>query len=582
MSLHQKAKLSTLIKFTHIKQRIAKQNLAARIKLGQPRTSWQLCLLAVIGGLCSSLLIVLFTWCIDSIQLLFLEDADNYNSLTSSSRLLLPIMGALVMLIFARLTGYQYIRSGIPFVLHRLKVAYGVIPLRNTINQFFGGMVALASGFSVGKEGPSVHLGAAVSGYIGKHLELPYNSVRTLCACGVAAGIAACFNTPIAAVVFVMEVILREYKVHMFIPIMLAAIIGSMVTSSVFGTGQSFEFFNLVSLEFSHYPVILVLGVVLGAVASVFNHYIVFFIERYQQMHVFKRFMAVALITGIVGVAIPPALGTDLSAISVSLSNEWQPSWLLALLLAKCLLTVVAIGLGIPGGVIGPILGIGAVAGAFTASLLTGWMPEEHLTSDLALMGMAGFMAATLNAPLAALLAVVEMSNQLDVVLPAMIVISAACLSAGQFFNNRSIFVMQLNVQNLSYRKPPLENTLQRIGVLGIADQRINVIGQHEKSALCIKDAVNNKYKLIQRIPSEDGNEFYWNEVVESEHEEIRIRQHKLLPVCGKETLAEAYLLLKDNRTGGVYVYDKDPNSILGIITFEQIRIYLVEGKTTS
>lgn len=568
-----------MITLANIKQEISQQKLNARIKLGQARTSWQLCVLAMLGGMGAASLIVLFTWCIDSIQSLFLEDKDNYNSLSASSRLLLPIGGAVIILFFAKLTGYKYTRSGIPFVLHRLKVAYGSIPLRNTINQFFGGMIALASGFSVGKEGPAVHLGAAISGYIGTRLAIPYNSVRTLCACGVAAGIAACFNTPIAAVIFVMEVILREYKVHMFIPIMLAAIIGSMMTSTVFGSAQAFSFFNQVQLEFEHYPALLALGVGIGAIATLFNRYIVFFIQRYQHVHIAKRFMAVAVITGIVGVTIPAALGTDLSAITVSLSNEWHFTWLFALLLAKCLLTVVAIGLGIPGGIIGPILGIGAIIGAFTASVISGFVPSEHLTSDFALMGMAGFMAATLNAPLAALLAVLELSNQLDIVLPAMIVISASCLSAGQLFNNRSVFVMQLNVQKLAYRKPPLENTLQRIGVLGMMRRDFKVVEASNEASLSLEELIKSHAYLIQHEVTNEGDDYYWNEVVDPDADEIRLRQHKLLPIGDRETLAEAYWALKESRSGGVYVHGKTQNDILGIITFEQIRTYLIEGK---
>ena len=88
-------------------------------------------------------------------------------------------------------------------------------------------------------------------------------------------------------------------------------------------------------------------------------------------------------------------------------------------------------------------------------------------------MGMAGFMAASLNAPLAALLAVVELSGQLEIVVPAMIVITISSIISGQVFKNRSIFTMQLDVQNLVYSKPPIEKTLQKIGVLGLMIEKV-------------------------------------------------------------------------------------------------------------
>ena len=213
-------------------------------RLALPQTSWQLCLLAAIGGFASAMLVVLFIFTIEGVQSFFMSEKDDYNSLTPLSRFQLPIIGAVVILFFAWLTGYKYIRSGIPFVLHRLKIANGVIPFRNTVNQFIGSAVALIAGFSVGREGPAVHLGAACSSYIGNKLNLPYNAIRSLSACGIAAGIAACFNTPIAAVLFVMEVILREYKVHIFIPVMIAAIVGSMTTSSIFGPTHEFGYFT--------------------------------------------------------------------------------------------------------------------------------------------------------------------------------------------------------------------------------------------------------------------------------------------------------------------------------------------------
>ena len=102
------------------------------------------------------------------------------------------------------------------------------------------------------------------------------------------------------------------------------------------------------------------------------------------------------------------------------------------------------------------------------------------MLSDFALMGMAGFMAATLNAPLAALLAVVELSNQLEVIVPAMLVISASCLASGQFFKNRSIFIMQLDMQKLVYRKQPIEDSLHHIGALGVMQTKLTIVDERQ------------------------------------------------------------------------------------------------------
>ncbi|WP_259369122.1 chloride channel protein [Colwellia sp. MB3u-55] len=545
-------------------------------------------MLAALGGTASALLVVLFTYSIETVQSFYLVQKNNYTSLSALSRFHLPIVGGLVILFFAWLTGYQYLRTGIPFVLHRLKVANGIIPFRNTLNQFFGSVIALASGFSVGKEGPAIHLGAACSSYLGNKLNLPFNTIRTLCACGIAAGISACFNTPIAAVIFVMEVILREYKVHIFIPVMIASITGSMISRSLLGPTHEFGYFSKISLSFDHYPILIILGLILGLLAYGFNRYLVLIIKYSSSIHIVPRIMLAALITGILGFFVPFAMGTDLSVITFALENNIPLQLLLGVLFAKILMTITALGLGIPGGIIGPIIGIGAIVGTCVSILVTGYLPGENFAGDYALMGMAGFLAATLNAPLAALLTVVELSNQLEVVVPAMIVITTACVFSGQFFNNRSVFVMQLEQQGLKYRKSPIEKSLQRIGVLGVLQENISVYQQ--ECSLEVFRALKNvellNHVIIEVAPETESlspySTFSWLKIKhDSGTKRVEIVQLQLLPLQSQSTLAEAYLALIEQRDGGVYIYDNDPNEILGIITFEQIRSYLLEGKTT-
>jgi len=216
---------------------------ALREEVAHPRTSIQLCMLGIVGGTCAALIIILFRLCVEWLQETGVSSLQSVLTYDWLVWLIMPFISVGLILFIAFLTGFKHYRLGIPFVIHRVKYYYGHIPFRTTINQFFGGMLALAGGFVVGREGPSVHLGASGSSFLGQWLRLPYNSIRILAGCGIAAGISASFNTPFAAVIFVMEVVLREYKIHIFVPVMLAAACGSGAHSHcIWGSKRAFVF----------------------------------------------------------------------------------------------------------------------------------------------------------------------------------------------------------------------------------------------------------------------------------------------------------------------------------------------------
>lgn len=551
---------------------------ALRVALSHPRTSVQITLLGILAGISSATLIILFRLSFEGLQLYWLESVDDFSTISRELRLILPVVAAILIFGFARLVGLRHSRTGIPFVIYRVKNHNGLIPFKNTLNQFFGGMLALASGFSVGREGPSVHLGAAGSSFIGIWLKLPYNSIRILTGCGIAAGISASFNTPFAAVLFVMEVVLREYKIHIFIPVMLSAAMGSVLTRMVFGDGHELAFLTIADFDYWLYLYFVLFGAALGALSTFFNIQIMNMIRWFKPMGMFNRLLLAGVITGLVGWIVPQAMGSGVGAIHWVVEAQQDIQLLLAIVAAKFALTIIAIGLGVPGGLIGPVLGIGALLGAvFLYPLHFVYDDPAHLTSSFAILGIAAFLTSVVHAPLAALSAVMELSNSTAVVLPAMLVIVPSYVTANQFFKNRSIFIRQLEFYNLPYTTSSIRSTLQKVGVLSMVDKEFKLfIDANEKHILDFLDTAPT-HPVVQKSTYEIDVQYYLVQYDYSlnPHESAPLKFFPMEGVSSQATLAEVHDILSQRRDGAVYVQGSTPNSIIGVITWDSVRGYL-------
>ena len=546
---------------------------ALRRSLAKPKTSVQLCLLGAVAGLLAALLIIAFRLTIELVQASFLSHSDDFTELSQLHRLFLPVLAALLIAIFAALTGFKHYRLGIPYVINRIKHHYGHMPIWNSANQFFGGAVALISGFSVGREGPSVHMGATAASVLSERLHLPLNAARTLAGCGVAAGISASFNTPLAAVIFVMEVVLREYKVHIFVPIMLASVIGALSTQYVFGNSSELALIDITPLSFWHYPYLVVCGAALGAVAYAFNQNLMMIIKTFKPISMFPRLLLAGLIAGLIGYAAPEAMGSGMSAITQAVESPDDIQLLTTILIAKLLATIFAIGLGIPGGLIGPVIGLGVIMGTLMSFFAHYITPATDVAGTYGVLGMAGLLAATLHAPLAALTAVMELTSNPTIIVPAMLVITSAYVTALQVFGNRSIFLQQLDFQGLPYQVSPDKEALQKVGIMDEMDEHFKLLYSDDKEQ--IKEtlaAVDSQTPLIV-FDEQQGYrlaEYDLNLVSEGS---VSVSYIELQGLSTQATLADAFDILKDKRSGAVYIYNqKDEQQILGLLRWDQIR----------
>ncbi|KAF7788981.1 hypothetical protein PRUB_a2098 [Pseudoalteromonas rubra] len=544
-----------------------------RRRLAKPKTSIQLCLLGIGAGLIAAILIILFRLTIMLVQSTFLDSPDDFTTLPDHQRILLPVGAALLIALFASLTGFKHYRLGIPFVIYRIKQHYGQMPIWNSVNQFFGGAVALISGFSVGREGPSVHMGATGASILAERLHLPMNAARTLAGCGVAAGIAASFNTPLAAVIFVMEVVLREYKIHIFVPIMLAAVTGALATQYVFGHDLELSLISVSTLSFWHYPFLILCGFVLGAIAFAFNQNLMMIIKTFKPISMFPRLMLAGLLAGLIGYLVPEAMGSGMSAIKIAVETPGELQLLTTILIAKLLATIFAIGLGIPGGIIGPVIGLGVLIGTLMAYFAQYISPDVSVAGTYGVLGMAGLLAATLHAPLAALTAVMELTSSPQIVVPAMIVISCAYVTALQVFGNRSIFLQQLDFQALPYQVSPAKEALQKVGIMEEMDEGFKLLYSDDKDQ--IKEtlsAIDSQTPLIV-YDEEHGYRLAEYDLSLISEQSMTITYIELQGLSTQATLADAFDILKDKRSGAVYVYNQKNNEqIMGLLRWDQIR----------
>ena len=549
---------------------------ALRQELAHPRTSVQVCLLGIIAGVTSALLIVLFRLGIDWLQSSGVGLLQQWGLSAKWVWVVMPISAVIIILLIAYLTGFKHYRLGIPFVIHRVKQHYGHIPWRTTVNQFFGGMLALAGGFVVGREGPSVHLGAAGSSLFGQALKLPHNSIRTLAGCGIAAGISASFNTPFAAVIFVMEVVLREYKIHVFVPVMLAAACGSVITRIVFGEGNELAYFSFSSFSQWLYLYLIVFGCLLGVLATLFNQLLMSVMRIFRKVSMVWRLLLAGLLTAIGGALLPEALGASFEDVNALFSTHPTALILLEILLMKFLLATFAIGLGIPGGIIGPVMVLGMLSGAVLLLPIAHWLPLEDFTSSFALLGIAGMLTAVLHAPLAALSAVMELSYRPEIILPAILVIVPAYVTATQFLGNRSIFIQQLDFQKLPYAITSIREALEKTGVLAAMERDFKLFYDAPEAALEKVLSDNPTQTVIQQKRFEQDINYSWV------HYDVSLDRHAhpisyqaMQGVSAQATLAEVYELLKSTRSGAVYIFEDDPAKLTGVITWNRLQSFL-------
>lgn len=358
---------------------------------------------------------------------------------------LLPILlgacGAAIAVELVKRFAPEASGSGIP---HVKAVLYGSRSMRRRVLpvKFLGGIAGIGGGFVMGREGPTIQMGAAVGHAVSGWLQCTQRETRTLIASGAGAGLAAAFNAPLAGLVFVLEEVQRDFSPTVFTAALVASAVADVVTRMLLGQLPVFHVTSDAIPPLEAVPVALVVGVVAALLGVAFNRALVASLDFYAGLR-WKPWVVgagVGAIIGAVGIFLPEVLGGGDRLVERILVGNVPLATLVGLFVLRFALTMASYGTGAPGGIFAPLLMLGSAIGLAAGQLFEQAFPGtfEH-PEAFAAVGMAAYFSAIVRAPLTGVVLMVEMTGSYGLVLPLM----AASLSAygiADFLKDRPVY----------------------------------------------------------------------------------------------------------------------------------------------
>src|SRR5210317_106521 len=335
---------------------------------------------------------------------------------------------------------------GVPEVMEAVALKGGVIRKRVVIVKSLASAISISTGGSVGREGPIVQIGSAIGSTLGQILNVSAERMRTLVGCGAAAGIAATFNAPIAGSMFALEVILGEFGLATFSPIVISSVVATAVSRAFLGDIPAFivPAYELVSVW--EFPMYMVLGLFCAVVGVSFTK-ILYKVEDLFDDFKFPEYLK-AIIGGVIlgagGLFFPEILGVGYGGIDLALGQQLAWYLLLLLIVVKVMATSITIGSGGSGGIFAPSLFLGAMAGGFFGAVVHQLFPTVTASPGAySIVGMGALVSATTHGPLSAMLILFEMTGNYKIILPLMLSCILATIFAGQLMKD-SIYTLKL------------------------------------------------------------------------------------------------------------------------------------------
>ncbi|HXG93170.1 MAG TPA: chloride channel protein [Blastocatellia bacterium] len=393
--------------------------------------------------------------------------------------LIVPTLGGLAAGLLLHYFAPEARGSGIPQVKIAFSMDYGRVPMRVAVGKTVISALCVGSGASLGREGPTVQICAALSYAIGRLFSIPRRKLMNQLPVGAAAAIAAAFNTPIAAVTFALEEIIGDLNQKLAASIVIAAVISATIERAIIGAHPLFTGANVYVLN---HPTELIayaaLGVTAGIVGVVFIKLVLFMRMAFRDRVNVPGWSKPAIggaIVGVIGLWQPHALGIGYDFLGVVLKQQDNLvlKGVVALLIAKLLASAFSYGAGMSGGVLGPSMFVGCMLGAATWHVLVSLQPDALIARGaFALVGMGAMFAAVIRSPITSILLIFEMTYNYEIILPLMIA-NAIAYAVASRIRPLGIYESFLFQDGIHITHTPKTDALSRITAASVMTQDV-------------------------------------------------------------------------------------------------------------
>ncbi len=456
---------------------------------------------AALVGLIGGFGAILFRWLVDVFQGLVIGHGEDTVSLLEPlpvwMKILLPVVGGLIVGPLVHFGAREAKGHGVPEVMGAMIFKKGIIRPVVAAVKIIASALTIAFGGSVGREGPIVQIGAAMGSTLGQWLRFSPQRLRTLIGCGAAAGIAATFNAPIAGVFFALEILMRDFAVRTFSPVIVASVVATAISREFLGDTPAFPVPGFVIHGSHELPMYLVLGLLVGVIGVVYVRTLYASEDAFERLPVpdWIKPAIGGLGLGVLLVFFPQVYGVGYDSMVAALDGRmvWQ---LMALLVVVKLLAVnLTLGSGFSGGIFAPALFLGGMLGGAFGSLLQKVYPTSvEAVGAFAMVGMAAMVGAVTGGPLTAILILFEMTGEYHVILPLMLASIGAAL-AYRSLMKESIFTLKLSRDGR-----PLE--FGRESAL-LKDHHVQDVMEVGPNSLSMRDSFDRILELFLSNPDE-------------------------------------------------------------------------------